>query len=131
MLQHVAVFARMPQHSAKAPRVSIAENELVEDPVDMVVLRSRRQMRQVAQHSQRTGHAQVHNEPARVDFEQQVLAAPLDLVDHMAPQGFRKVGRNRPAQRGRADVDALNPASGDVRFDSASGNLNFWQLWHV
>jgi hypothetical protein len=67
----------------------------------------------------------------RVDFEQQILAAPLNLAHHAATQGFRKVCRNRPTQRGRTHIDAFNLAPGHIRFDSPSGNLNFWQLWHV
>src|ERR1700744_4317381 len=35
MLEHIAVFARVPKDGPKASRVAIAENELVENPVDM------------------------------------------------------------------------------------------------
>lgn len=131
MPEHVAGFTRMPQHRAEAPRIAKAQNELVEDPVDVVVLRCGRRMRHVTQHAQRAGHAKMHDEPPCVGFEQQILAAPLDVAHHVAAQSLREIRRNRPPQRGRADIDALDLAAGHIRFDSSSGNLYFWQLWHV
>ena len=39
--------------------------------------------------------------------------------------------RNRPAQRRCTDINTLYPASGDERFDPATGYFDFRQLWHV
>ena len=85
----------------------------------------------MTQHTQCARHAKMHDEPTRVDFEQQIFAAPLDVAHDVPSQGLRKVRGNRPPQRGRTDIDALHLAAGHIRLDPSSGNLNFWQLWHV
>ncbi|OTP75850.1 hypothetical protein PAMC26577_12840 [Caballeronia sordidicola] len=38
---------------------------------------------------------------------------------------------NRPSKRGRADIDTLDTAAGNERFNTASGYFDFRQLWHV
>ncbi|GAB6846739.1 hypothetical protein JCM10599A_05430 [Paraburkholderia kururiensis] len=73
----------------------------------------------------------MYDEPAFVDLEQQILAAPLDLVDRTPAQKAGESGWNGPAQGGSANVDARYATARDIRLDSPTGNLNFRQFWHV
>ncbi len=42
----------------------------------------------------------------------------------------RKILGDGPAQHRGAHVDAPDAAARDEGFDAATGNLDFWQLWH-
>ena len=111
----------MPEHRAEAARIAKTQDEFVEDDIDVIVLRGVGRTRHVAQHAQRARHAEMHDQPAFDGFEQQILAAPLDLLDFQMPERLRQMRRDRPAQRGRAHIDVLDAPSRDIRFDSRGG----------
>ncbi|SQA70357.1 Uncharacterised protein [Burkholderia mallei] len=71
------------------------------------------------------------DEPAGVDFEQQILAAPLDAQHLARSEHLGEAGGHGPAQHGGAHVDALDAPPGDERLDAPARNLDFRQLWHV
>ncbi|CAN0623584.1 protein of unknown function [Burkholderia multivorans] len=126
----VAGLARVPQHRAEAARIAKAQHERVEDPVDVVVLRGGGRRAVGRQHAQRARHAEMHDEPARVGFEQQVLAAPLDAQHLALAQLLAEPRGHRPAQHGGTHVDACDAAPGDKGLDAPARNLDFRQLWH-
>lgn len=71
------------------------------------------------------------DEPARIDLEQQILAATLD-GEHLArAQLLREPGRHGPAQHRGADVDTLDAAARDKGRNAPPRDFDFWQLWHV
>ncbi|BEV52895.1 hypothetical protein BconGalA64_53950 [Burkholderia contaminans] len=71
------------------------------------------------------------DEPARIDFEQQVLAAALD-GEHLArAQLLGEPRRHGPAQHRGTDVDTLDAAARDKGLDAPARDFDFWQLWHV
>ncbi|GBH27663.1 hypothetical protein BvRS1_47120 [Burkholderia vietnamiensis] len=71
------------------------------------------------------------DEPAGVDFEQQILAATPD-GEHLArAQLLGEVRRHRPTQHRGADVDTLDAAARDKGRDAPARDFDFWQLWHV
>ena len=126
---HVARFARVPQHRAEAARIAEPQHEFVEDPVDVVVLRGDRHAGR-GQHAQRARHAEVDDEPARVDLEQQVLAATLDGA-HLA----RAQLLGGPAGTGQRSISVRTSTRSTRRpatkADAPARDFDFWQLWHV
>ncbi len=130
MRVHITSCARLPEHRAKAARVTIAQGEISKNPVDVIMPPGGWRLAAV-QHAQRSCHAEVNDEPAFVDFEQQVFATSLDLTNQPSAQQAGKTCGNRPAQSARAHLHLLNPASRDIRLNSPAGHFNFWQLWHI
>ena len=77
------------------------------------------------QHAQRAGHAQVHEDRARLGVQQQVFRAPLDLVDALPAQQARQRRRHRPAQARRAHDQLVDAVAEQVRRDAAAGGFDF------
>src|SRR5690606_21724065 len=63
--------------------------------------------------------------------QQQVFAAPLDLLDALPAQQLRQVGGNRPAQHGMPHHDAADAAALQMRLDTAAGGFDFGQFRHT
>lgn len=71
------------------------------------------------------------DEPARVDLEQQVLAATFDGEHFARAQLLGEPRRHGPAQHRGTDVDTLDTAARDKGLDAPARDFDFWQLWHV
>jgi hypothetical protein len=119
-----AIGQVMPQDGAEAARIGHAHDLAADFEVEVVVLLRRDARRQDAQVA---GHAQVHDQRAMVEMDQQVLAAPPGAADHAPGQQGMQALRKRPAQAGVTQHDAADGAPFQMgatprRVTSTSGN---------
>ena len=91
----------------------------------MVVRAGRRQRGVEAQAAR---HAQVQQQQAVVQVDQQVLAAPAHRP-HRAPDQRGGLDRQRPAQR-LADAHGLDAGAGDAVGKTAAGDFDFGEFGH-
>jgi len=113
-----------PQESAKAAWIAIAQNaSVLENQIDMFVLLHGLRL---GQHSQAAGHAQMHDQRAVCEVEQQIFGAARESAQFVALQPFGQIGRNRPAQIGCAHDDLRDGGVGQMGGDAAAGGFDFW-----
>ena len=113
----------MPQDGTEAARVGHAHDLASDFEVEVVVLLwgdARRQDAQVA------GHAQVHDERAMVEMDQQIFAASPGAADHAPGQERMQALGERPAQAGMTQHDAADGAPFQMGRDPAAGDFDFW-----
>src|SRR5258706_16162676 len=72
----------------------------------------------------------MHDERARIAFEQQVLAAPSQALDPLADDHACDIARHALPQVGIAHGDARDGFPEHERLDAATGDLDFRKLWH-
>ncbi len=122
-------LAFVPQHGAEAARVAQAHQLAVgQHEVEVVVFLGRGGVREDAQAA---AHAQVQDERAVVELDEQVFRAALQAMDGLAAQEFGQVFGNGPAQAGVADDDVADGLMQQVRRDAAQRGLDFWQFGHM
>ena len=84
--------------------------------------------RQLAREVQATRHAQVNQQQARIEWQQEVLAAPANLVNTLSHQGLRRHAQ-RPAQW-QAGARIQHGGTPNAVGKAAPGNLDFGQFRH-
>jgi hypothetical protein len=116
-------IAAMPQHRTEAARVAQPHQRAVSQrQIEVVVLFRRRAARQDAQAA---GHAEMQDQCAAIEDNQQIFAAPLQRADSLPAHQFGQVFRDRPAQPGIADNGIRNSYSGEMRGEAAPGDFYF------
>ena len=103
-----------------------AQAVLAEQQVDVVVRACGAVCRQYAQAA---GHAQVHDQCAMRETQEDVLAAAFDGLHRVAAQQVGEV-RHRPAQLRLAHHRATDHLVQQVRCDTAAGGLDLRQFGH-
>ena len=116
----------VPEHGAEAARVVQAQylglRAVAHDQVEVIVFL---QLGPERKHAQMARHAQVDDERACVETDQQVFTAPADLRDALAGQGDGQVGREGPAQALAPEHDLFDHAAFEVGRDAAPGHFYF------
>jgi hypothetical protein len=118
-------FPFTEHHGAEAARVVQAQHALRGHEVEVVVQRGFGQARVEAQAA---GHAQVHQQQAAIQVQQQVLPAAADGRHRAAHQGGG-VAAERPAQ-GLAHADFLDAGADDAVGETEARDLDFRQFGH-
>jgi len=72
----------------------------------------------------------VHEEVARVEVEEEVLAAPADAADPLPRDARPEVAGHGPAQAPLADHDAAHPAADHAGNETQAGRLDFREFRH-
>jgi hypothetical protein len=72
-----------------------------------------------------TGHAEMDDQGAVIEADQQVLATPTRDANRSSAQKFRQVDRERPAQAGMAKSNSFDYTSFKMRRDTAPRDFNF------
>ena len=131
MLVQRPLFLAVPEHCAEAARVVQAQHlaafRAIHHQVEVVVLARLDSRRQ---HAQMAGHAQVHDQGAVLEADQQVFAAAVGVRDAASGQQFRQARREGPAQALAAEHRLLDDAAFDMGSDTAPGDFYFWQFGH-
>ncbi|VXC07467.1 hypothetical protein MASSI9I_51083 [Massilia sp. 9I] len=135
VLFQIAFFLAMPEHGAEAARVVQAQHlpafraRICPDnhQVEVVVLA---RLDPGRQHPQVAGHAQMDDEGAVLELNQQVLAAAVRTEDAVSGQQLGQSGREGPAQAFAAQHDLLDDTAFDMGRDTAPGNFYFWEFGH-
>ena len=71
-----------PQHGTESPRVAVAQRHVgIETQIEMIMGLARRW---VAIDAQAAGHAEMNQERASTELEQEILAAPLQAVHRLS-----------------------------------------------
>jgi hypothetical protein len=105
-----------------------AQNLVIENDVHMVMFLRR----QIGRHQpQASGHAEVNEEMAVFEFEQQILAAPVDGGEPLPSQAAAEPCRQRITQCRHAGLDSTDATADKLRGQSESRHLNFGQFGHV
>jgi hypothetical protein len=76
------------------------------------------------------GHAQVNDQRAVRETDQQVFAAPSGQTDRAAAQQRGQIGRKRPAQAGTAHYHAGYDLPLQIGRNAAASDFNFRQFRH-
>src|SRR5690606_9957857 len=118
---------RVPEHRAETPRIVEPGDAMVEHDVEMIVSPRRRRL---APEHQVAAHAEMHDQRARSEPEQQVFAAAAHRGDLQAREDAVEIGRDWPAQRRRPYHDGTHRASEDRAFEAAPDRLDFGQFGH-
>lgn len=124
---NIAFLPRMPEHRAEAPRVGQAHQLLAELKVEMIMF-----LRRVCggQDAQMPGHAEMNDQRAVPEVNQQVFAAPASGQNALPDQQVLQTKGKRPAQA----TASLDHASDFVAFemgrDASAGDFDFGQFWH-
>ncbi len=116
-----------PEHSTETAWIAQPQAPVAEDQVDVVVLAGRRVWGQDAQAAR---HAQVQDEGAVGETQQQVLGAPLHLAQLSPCQPLRQRSGDGPAQAAFADHHCAHAPAFDERGDPPAGGLHFGQFRH-
>ena len=82
------------------------------------------------QHAQVARHAEVHDQGAGVEADQEVLAAATDVQDALPYQRLGNVRREGPAQALTAEHDLFDHATFQVGCDPAPGHFYFGEFRH-
>jgi hypothetical protein len=122
-----AVPARMPEHGAEAAWICQSHQKPAGDEIEMVMLVGRRSCRQYAQMPR---HAEVNDERALLEIQQQIFPTTSGAPDRLAHQLLFKTYRKRPAQADLSLHDAGNDLALDMRCNAAPGDFNFRQFRH-
>lgn len=120
--QRMLGVAGLPQDQAEAARVTQAQRPYPEDDVQVVVLFGWMVRCHDAQASR---HAQVHEQAAGREAEQQVFGAALHCQQCLAGEDVPEVGGDRVAQAAVADEDRADGGSGKFGGDAPAGGLDF------
>ena len=127
----LALVLGVPEHGAEAARIVQAQHlpalRAVHDQVEVVVLA---RLDPGRQHAQVAGHAEVDDQGAVFEFDQQVLAAASGSKDAASGQQLGQTGREGPAQAFAAQDRLLDDAAFDMGRDTAPGDFYFWQFRH-
>ena len=76
-------------------------------------------------------HAEMQQqEAAVVEFDQDVLAAPVKRADARAVEPLGKIGRERPAQIGPPQFGPHDPAAGHAQREAAADGFDFGEFRH-
>ena len=121
-------ITRLPQQASEPPRVAQAQQRLPESQVHVVV--DLRRFR-TGYDPQAAGHAQMNDQTAVVEVDQQVLGAPAHAAYAFAPQPGLETGRYRPSQPPVAHDQACERLPKQVRFYSAARYFDFGKLRHI
>ncbi len=124
MCQRVAL---QPQYRAKAAWVAQAQGDIAEHQVDVIVFLRCRLGRYQPQAAR---HAQMDQQMAAAEIQQQVLAAPRDGAQTLADEGGALRMGQRITQRRHAKVGAGETAVEQRRRDAAPGDFDFRQFRH-
>jgi len=74
---------------------------------------------------------EVNNEPAAVQFDEQIFCAALDAADGLASDGARECsGTMRPDSDGMDDAAMGNAPANHERFESAADGFHFREFGH-
>jgi hypothetical protein len=82
------------------------------------------------QHAQTARHAQVQQQAAKFQIDQQVFGAPAHAGDALTVSGLRDARRYRPTQARLVHSKVLQAPTRDVRLDAAAGGFYFGQFGH-
>ena len=118
---------RLPVQAAEAARIGQADGtRVVEFEIDVVVL-----VRRTAGRHDRevSGHAEVNDQPTRVEMHQEILGAALHRVDPLVPDRVREL--DGPAQRCVADDNAAQHPPAQHRFETAPRGFDFRKFGQV
>ena len=116
-----------PQHGAKAPRVVQAQYGRIGEPqFDVVVLTARRSR---VHDAQAAGHAEVDDQRAVLERDQDVFRAPADIHDLLTLKVLQR--RHRPTQSRFVDQRLDDALPDDMRRYAAAGGLYLRELGHV
>src|SRR5450830_681249 len=73
----------------------------------------------------------MNDQRAMIEFNQQIFSAPTDSPYPPAAQAARQIRRKRPTQAATAQRDCGNDLALQVWRETAPGDFNFWQFWHM
>jgi hypothetical protein len=121
----------VPQDGAEAARIIQPQQRLSHEHIEMIMFPGRRRDRQQVQVAR---HAEMNDQRAVVEFEQQVFAAPAHAAHSLAAHLSGQIGRKWPAQPGGARDNAGHRVALDVgamprRVTSTSGNSGMRTVW--
>src|SRR5579885_1594046 len=121
----VGVRVCCPDHGAEAARVVQAQRlAAVEHEIDVIMFARRGGG---IDDAQTPGHAEMAEQMAVVEIENQIFGATLNISHCLASQFARQRGRDAPAQARLADDKPLDAVADEMGRDAAPGGLELRQ----
>ncbi len=115
-----------PQQSAEAAAVVEAQALTTgQHQIDVIVFLKRSVCGQDAQPAR---HTEVDDRGAGIGAQQQVLGAPVHLLDDLTREGRLEFLRHRPAQPGLPHPHLGHDLTGEMRRDAAPDGFDFGQF---
>ena len=117
----------LPKHEAEASGVVQPQDPIAKFDIDMIVLAW---WRVSADDPQTAGHSQMHQQCAVLEYQQQVLCAPLDGVKGAVSDDIRQIGGNRLSKPRVADQHPADVPARQVWRNPAAGGFDFGEFRH-
>ncbi|MDB5853499.1 MAG: hypothetical protein JWR22_1540 [Herminiimonas sp.] len=122
-----AIAARMPKHCAEAARIGKSHDHRADNEIEMVMLVGGSLGRQYAKVAR---HAEVNDESAMLEVEQQIFSASPGASNRLANQLLLKIKWKWPTQTFMSLHHTGNDAALNMRRNAAPRHFNFWQFRH-
>lgn len=129
MREHGSVARVVPQHCAEAARIVVAQRPVLELQVDVIVA-IRSVLRAGIEKAEISRHAQVNDERAAPEIEQQVFATPRDRNQLGAGDALPEFVGHTPSQSGFTHDSVANGSPEYALLEAATNDFDLGEFRH-